>query len=163
MNWYVVGAKPKQEDRAEQNLQAWRIETLLPRVRCRRGRSVANAHTEPLFPGYLFARFDAGTMLGKLRYTRGVASILGTSSGPTSLDECVIQMIRTRMSADGVVQMPTSLNPGDRVRITAGPFKDFVGVFEYSSTAADRVSLLLETVAAQIRVTVEPHVVRHLQ
>ena len=34
--WYAIHTHPKQENRAESNLQAWNVETFIPRIRdCR--------------------------------------------------------------------------------------------------------------------------------
>jgi hypothetical protein len=34
--WYVIQTKPKQEDRADLNLRAWKIETFAPTLKERR-------------------------------------------------------------------------------------------------------------------------------
>src|SRR5215213_2700382 len=59
--WYVVRTHLKQESRAEFNLKAWNVEVFSPLVKERRVNefsSVAVAYTAPLFPRYIFARFD---------------------------------------------------------------------------------------------------------
>jgi transcriptional antiterminator RfaH len=163
MNWYVIQSKPKQEIRAEENLRAWNVETLLPRLlRPARSTTAMRVRIEPLFPGYLFARFDVGEMFCKMRYTRGVSKILGTSEGPTPLADSVIDMIKERMDAAGVVTATPTLRPGDRVRIIGGPFKDFLAVFEYSATAAQRVTVLLATLNAQVRVALDGHLIERV-
>lgn len=163
MNWYVIQSKPKQEVRAEENLRAWNVETLLPRLlRPTRSTDMSRSRIEPLFPGYLFARFDADEMFCKMRYTRGVSKILGTSEGPTPLADSVINLIKERMDASGVVSVASALRPGDRVRIIGGPFRDFLAVFEFSATAAQRVTVLLSTLNAQVRVALDGHLVERV-
>lgn len=154
--WYVVQTRPRQECRAEANLVAWGVETLFPRIRRRSRQAGTNGSpdVDALFPSYLFARFDAA-MVAKVRYTRGVAKIVGTELGPTSVDESIIGEIRDRIGDDGYVQLVSSLNAGDRVRITSGPLCDFVGVFVAAARGPDRLRLLLSAVNAQIRVTVD--------
>lgn len=160
MDWYVVQSKPKQETRAEENLRAWNVETLLPKVlRSPRSGESTRPRTEPMFPGYLFARFDVGEMSGKVRHTRGVSKILGTLEGPTPLGEHVIDEIRDRMDPSGVVRLTSLLRPGDRVRVVGGPFRNFLGVFEHSASAAQRVTLLLATLNTQVRVALDAHLV----
>lgn len=162
MNWYVIQSKPKQEERADENLRAWHVETLLPKL-LRPVRSARAQRTiEPLFPGYLFARFDADGMASKVRYTRGVARVLGTESGPSAVDDRIIDEIKRRMDPGGLVRPTSTLRAGDRVRIVSGPLKDFVGVFEYSATAAQRVTLLLATLHSPVRVALDAHLVERV-
>lgn len=158
--WYVLQTKPLQEDRAESNLIAWGVETLLPRVWVARGSARGvRPGPQPLFPSYLFASFDAGSMLAKIRYTRGIIRILGTADGPTAVDAAIIALIRSRIAGDGYVSLVSTLKPGDRVRIAAGPLKDFVGVFESMTKPSQRVRLLLAAVTGQMRVVVDGTVV----
>jgi transcriptional antiterminator RfaH len=70
--WYVIHTHPRQEDRAIRNLLLWGIELLELWVRA--PRNVGGL--EPLFPGYVFARFDITSMLRNIRFTRGVHSVL---------------------------------------------------------------------------------------
>jgi transcriptional antiterminator RfaH len=150
-SWYALRSKPKQEVRADANLRAWGVETLLPMIRSLR----VDGSREALFPGYLFARFHAPTMTHKIRNTRGVTQLVGISHAPTAIDDQIIAMLRERIGADGCVALDTDLRAGDVVRVTAGPFRDFIGVFESSTTAAQRVTLLLAAVESPIRLSID--------
>src|SRR5262245_34582992 len=75
--WYVVHTNAKQEDRAANNLRAWQVETFSPRMKERRYNQFTNEPilmTRPLFPRYIFARFEADQLLHKVSNTRGVHS-----------------------------------------------------------------------------------------
>lgn len=162
-HWYAIQSKPKQEERVEKNLRAWKIDTLLPKlVLLGRSGNGSCARIGAMFPGYLFARFDACDMLAKIRYTRGVSKILGTGDGPTPVGVSVIEAISARMDPSGLVRLTSSLRPGDPVRVIGGPFKDFLGVFEQSATAAQRVTLLLSTLNAQVRLAIDAHLVERV-
>lgn len=161
--WYAIQSKPKQEGRAEADLLAWGVETFLPRIPRRAPSAKGAAHAygvQPLFPGYLFARFNGHSMLHKIKYTRGVARVLGTERGPTPLDDSIIAFIRTRVGADGLVLL--SPRPGDRVQVTNGPLKDFVGVFSSALTGADRVRVLLTAVSGGFKVVVDGSLVERI-
>src|SRR5207248_124898 len=86
--WYVLQTKPRQEVRAELNLHRWRIETLAPKLLQPNpsGSGGASYRAVPLFPGYLFARFDATAVLGKIRLTRGIQRVVGFGECATPLD-----------------------------------------------------------------------------
>ena len=130
--WYVVRTKPKQEARADANLRAWGLETLAPRiwqasVSPRRG--VRTAEAPPLFPGYLFARFDADTLVTKVRLTRGVHSVIGFGEVATPLEDAVVSLIRSRVQEDGLVHLDEPA-PGAPVEIIHGPLRSLMGASE---------------------------------
>ena len=156
--WWAIQCKPRQETRAQANLETSGVRTFLPLARhAGSGRAARGAapRTEPLFPRYLFARCDGPAMTHRIRFARGVTRILGTGGAPTSVDESIIAAIQQRVAADGCVPLRPAFQPGDAVRIVDGPLKDFVGVFESEATAADRVRLLVAAVQGQWRVTVD--------
>src|SRR5215470_17394840 len=87
--WYVVQTKPRQDGRAESNLQHWRVQTFAPKIReLRRSPSGASSYRlAPLFPNYLFARFDAEALAAKIRLTRGIQRIVGFGECATPVDD----------------------------------------------------------------------------
>src|SRR5687768_18284515 len=103
--WYAVQPKARQEARAEANLRRWGLETLAPRLRePRPSRSGESFRVTPLFPNYLFARFDAANLLGKVRLTRGIRRVVGFGEYATPLDDSIIASIRSRVTDDGIVR-----------------------------------------------------------
>jgi transcriptional antiterminator RfaH len=160
--WYVVQTKPKQEARADANLRRWNVETLAPSVReYRRLASASAPRVAPLFPNYLFARFEVDTMAGKIRLTRGVQRIVGFGEYATPVEDAVIDLIRSRIGDDGLVRVP-ELQPGDVVEVVDGPLRSLVGVFERHVNARDRVIILLSTIGRGARVQLATTAVRNL-
>jgi transcriptional antiterminator RfaH len=160
--WYVVQTKPKQEARGEANLRRWNIETLAPRVRdYRQRRAAAAARIVPLFPNYLFARFDAETLTAKIRLTRGIQRVVGFGEYATPVDDEMIELIRARIGEDGLVGTP-ELQLGDAVEIVEGPLQSFVGIFERHVSARDRVIVLLTTIGCRARVQVPATAIRNV-
>jgi transcriptional antiterminator RfaH len=159
--WYVLQTKPKQEARAESNLQHWNIETLAPKIRelrqSRRGDSVY--HISPLFPNYLFARFDGEALASKVRLTRGVQRVVGFGEYATPVDDAIIDVIQSQMADDGFVRWPDA-QPGDTVEIVDGPLRSLLGVFERQVSAHDRVVILLTTIGCRARVEVARTAIR---
>jgi len=156
--WYTIRTHPKQEDRASYNLLTCEVETLLPKIRDCRYNQFSGAPTytvKPLFPRYIFGRFELGALLHKIRFTRGVHSVVSFGGRPVSVDDEVITLIRGRMNEDGCVRIAEQFNPGDEVLIKDGPLKNFVGIFERAVGASDRVMILLHTIAYQGHVSVE--------
>jgi len=158
LHWYAIHTHPKQEDRAENNLRAWMVETFAPRYRQRRYNQYTNAPSyliKPLFPRYIFARFVASELLHKVRFTRGVHSVVSFGKDPTPIDNGLIAIIQSRRSEDGFIRIGDEFKAGDDVLITVGHFKGFVGIFERRMKDADRVMILLKTVGYQPHIVIE--------
>jgi transcription antitermination factor NusG len=115
----------------------------------------------PLFPNYLFARFDAAQQLAKVRLTRGVQGVVGFGEYATAVDDSVITILKTRIDENGYVR-PAAPQPGDAVEIMSGPFRSIVGTFERRLCARDRVAILLATLGGGARVIVAKAEIRKL-
>jgi transcriptional antiterminator RfaH len=163
LRWYAVRANPQQEERAAGNLDAWGVETFSPRLK--KGRrneftGVVTYFSKPMFPGYLFARFDAERLLHKVWYTRGVHSVIGFGGSPAPIDDEVLELLQAQVGEDGYVRLGDELNPGDKIVVTQGPLKNFVGVFERRMKGSERVMMLLDTVNYHGRLVVESDAVK---
>ncbi|MCI0389700.1 MAG: hypothetical protein MOB07_13190 [Acidobacteria bacterium] len=157
-HWYAIRTHPKQESRAESNLNAWKVETFFPRIRDCRFNEFTGAPSyfiKPLFPGYLFARFALNSMLHKVRFTRGVHSVVCVGGDPAPVDDRVIEAIVAQIDGSGFVKIGDDLEPGAKVLIQAGPFKGLTGIFERGASAEDRIKILLDCVCFQAHVEVE--------
>ena len=159
--WYVVQTKPRQEARAESNLRRWNIQTLAPKLReVRRSAAGETSYrVAALFPNYLFARFDAEALAGKIRLTRGIRRVLGFGEYATPVDDSIVRLIQERMADDGFVRDP-DVQSGDAVEIIDGPLRSFVGILERQPCARDRVVILLTMIGCHSRVQVAKAAIR---
>jgi transcriptional antiterminator RfaH len=156
MQWFAIQAHPCAEAAAEFSLRSLSIETLLPVVRrpVRHATRATRLVVRALFPGYLFARFSAADSLRAVIYSRGVVRVLGAGDRPIPVEEAIIQSIRTRIGANGCVELiEHGLGVNDRVRITSGPLAGWSGVFERELSDSQRVVILIEALQ-QVRVVV---------
>jgi transcriptional antiterminator RfaH len=155
--WYVVYTNPKQEERASDNLRSWGVETLHAKLRTRRFNEFTGAPSfisKPLFPRYVFAKFNALKQLGKICFTRGVNNVVRFGGQPASVDDSIIEILNDRIDQNGFVKRAEELKQGDRVVVKAGPLRDFVGVFEQELKDSERISILLTTISYQGRLVV---------
>jgi transcriptional antiterminator RfaH len=146
-------------------LRAWNIETCYPRLKDKRYSSFTQLPVlaiKPLFPGYIFARFDARTMLSKVWFTRGVRSVVSSGGRPLTVTEDIILLIRSQIGPEGFVNTGQQLAIGDKVRITGGLLQDFVGIFEANANAARRVRLLLSAVNYQCRIDIDRELIERV-
>jgi transcriptional antiterminator RfaH len=150
--WYVVHTNPKQEERANSNLRAWGVETLNPKLRKRRCNQFTGALSyiaQPLFPRYIFAKFDAARQLPKIWFTRGVHEIVNFGGKPASVDEDIIRLIHERIDKNGFVREDEEIKRGDKVVVNGGPLRNLMGVFDHELKEKDRVMVLLTAISYQ--------------
>ncbi|HEX8889426.1 MAG TPA: transcription termination/antitermination NusG family protein [Pyrinomonadaceae bacterium] len=161
--WYAIHTRSKEEDRAEMNLAAWGIPTLAPKIREPRYNQFTGKptyFTKPLFPRYLFAQFNAETLLHKVCYTRGVQSVVSSNNHPLEVDDEAIAFIRSRMDENNFVSLDNELKRGDEVTIKNGSLKGLNGIFDKGIKGTDRVIILLQAVNYQAHITIDKSLVR---
>ena len=154
--WYAVNTKTRCEAIARASLDRHGVEVFLPMLRERKvlyGK--CRPTTSPLFPRYLFAKFDVSSQLRAVTYARGVKNIVTFGGGPSIVDESIIQAIRSR-ATDGVIEFSEDrFSPGQVVRIQCGPLCGLEAVFEKKLDGTSRAVLLLRAMSFQARVILE--------
>jgi len=152
LNWYVVQSKPREELRAEYFLKEKGFQVYLPLMEVAITRGFRDVMKQkPLFPSYLFCRFDAASSLAHVRWTKGVLKILPESIAPTPVDDGLIVTIRTLGQKDGIIRK-RALEKDDQILITRGPMKDILGIFDYWTSDEGRVKVLLNFINYQASV-----------
>ncbi len=144
--WFVCQSNVREERRASFYLKEKGFEVYLPIMEAQ--RLVGQRQTlvqRPLFPGYLFVRFNEQQDIERVRWTRGVHKILPESIRPLPVDDRAVECIRGLGQRDGVIRKQP-FRVEDRVRILRGPFKDLVGIFEEWTSDKGRVRILLRFV-----------------
>ena len=109
--WYVIHTHPKQEGRAGSNLRVLGVPIFNPQIRERRYNQFVIAPTyvtKPLFPRYIFAQFKINELYHKVRFTRGVYSVVSFREGPTPIDEEIITLIQSNIKEDGFVRFDSN-------------------------------------------------------
>jgi transcriptional antiterminator RfaH len=117
----------------------------------------------PLFPGYIFARFDLCRALQKISFTRGVSHVVSFGGTAVIVEEEVIAAIRSRTDENGIARIVSGLKPGDPVMVEAGPLRNLVGVFERELPDNERVEILLTTIAYTAHIKIDKSDVRKVE
>ncbi|RMD70419.1 MAG: transcription/translation regulatory transformer protein RfaH [Gammaproteobacteria bacterium] len=145
-HWYLVFCKPRQEERAQLNLERQGYTTYLPKAPFkvnRRGRWIQTI--QPLFPRYLFIHLDAlSDNWMPIRSTYGVVSIIRFGDCPARVPHEVIETIQ-RHAGKPVDTFPRH---GDKVWVLKGPMAGLEGIF-LSSNGQERVTILLNWLGQQ--------------
>jgi len=163
MCWYLIHTHPKQEDRASSNLRAWGVETFAPLIKERRVNEYSGAITyviKPLFPSYIFARFRLNELFHKVRFTRGVHSVVSFGDLPSPVDDCIVNLVKMRMNGVGFVSLNEELKPGDEVTVIHGPLRSLTAIFERELKGPDRVVILLKAVKYQAHVEISRDMIK---
>jgi transcriptional antiterminator RfaH len=161
MNWYSIYTKPKQEDKVEENLARASVEVFNPKLRRKRLiRGKYERVIRPLFPNYLFAKFDPSLQYHMIKYTRGVSGIVGNRGSPWPVSEDIIEIIKSRMNDEGLIVINPDIKVGDKVEITEGPFKGFIGIFEREMRDSERIIVLLNTIEYRASLDIEKELLR---
>ncbi|VVP60454.1 Transcription antitermination protein RfaH [Pseudomonas fluorescens] len=108
--------------------------------RIQRGRRITTK--ESLFPGYLFIQLDQlNDNWHPIRSTRGVNQLVTFGKQPIAVADELIEQLKQRLSEKP--QESVMLEPGDRVRINAGSYKELEAIF-LSHDGAERIVILLQ-------------------
>jgi transcriptional antiterminator NusG len=96
-----------------------------------------------ILPGYILIKMNMSDQSWNIvRNTPGVTGFVGSGTKPTSLLEDEVNQILKQMSAE-TPKVKVGFRKGQSVRVTSGPFIDFVGVVDEISTDKGKVKVLL--------------------
>ena len=152
-NWYVIHTYSGHEERVKKNLEQ-RIkfmdsgdeifQVVIPtedeiEVRSGRRRTV----TRKILPGYVLVQMNMDEhSWGVVRNTPGVTGFVGSGNVPTPLEENEVGEILKQMTAD-TPKVKVGYRKGQSVRVTDGPFIDFVGVVDEINMEKGKLKVLL--------------------
>lgn len=151
--WYVVHTTSGHEARVAETLRQ-RIETmnltnnvfelLVPtqdRVIIRGGKKATIK--EKIFPGYLLVKLimDDATWLA-VRTTPGITGFVGAGRNPTPLSDSEVANIQKFISAPAK-RFKTRFSQGEAVKVTDGPFADFLGTIDEIDEEKGKVKILV--------------------
>jgi len=152
LEWFALTVKPRFEKASACSLEMKGYEAFLPLVKKRHVYGGRNRESEvPLFPGYIFCRFNPTNRLPIL-LTPGVTRILGNGSGPMPVPDTEIVSLKTALQSHLSVH-PFPFPPqGQKVRIRKGALAGIDGTIV---TIKDRFRLVLSISLLQRSVLVE--------
>ena len=151
--WYALHVKPRFEKLVTTQLDQKGYDTLLPIYASRRKWSDRiKTLSLPLFPGYIFCRFNINARL-PIVATPGVMRILGIGRIPTPVNESEIVSIQHVMESGAQAQPHPYVTAGQMVEIESGPLQGLTGIIvrlKGSERLVVSVSLLMRSVAVEI-------------
>jgi len=152
-SWFVVHTYSGYEERVKKNL-AQRIkymdsgeeisQVIIPteveiEVKNGQRRNV----DKKILPGYILVQMELSDQSWNIvRNTPGVTGFVGSGNKPTPLEEGEVSKILKQMEAEAP-RVRVGFRKGQSVRVTSGPFIDFVGVVDEISVDKGKVKVLL--------------------
>lgn len=154
LNWYAIYTRPSHEKRVAEHFALREIESYLPCYRTtRRWKNRCKVELElPLFPGYVFARFQWCQHVRVLEVP-SVVSIVGSGREPMPLQHSEIVSLRAGLDLRRA-EPHAFLNIGERARIKFGPLTGFEGIVVRKNNGL-RVVLTLQQIMKSVAVEVE--------
>jgi transcription antitermination factor NusG len=114
----------------------------------------------PLFPGYLFCRFNPADRLPLLKIP-GVFHVIGIGKAPWPIDETEIEQLQTVVHSGLAAQPWPYLRAGERVRIEEGSLRNLEGIL-VNTKGIDRLVLSVHLLQRSVAVEIERRWVRPL-
>lgn len=155
-HWFVIFAKPRQEDTAENNLINQGFNIFFPKLKVlKRRNQKLKERIEPMFPGYIFISLDLEEENWlKIRSTKGVNKIVEFGGKPAKISGEFIKFIKDNCDSESIGTYDN--NPqyvkGDVVNISGGSFVGSEAIFQ-KELGKDRVELLINFASQYAKVT----------
>jgi transcriptional antiterminator NusG len=151
--WYIVNAYSGYEKRVANqiiqrtkanNLEAFITEVLVPthnKIVVSEGKK--RTVEEKIFPGYILVRMILNDISWlAVRTTQGVTAFVGTGDKPTPISALEVTAIMKFMALEAP-KYKTSFSVGEAVKITDGPFSDFLGTIDSLDEEKGKVKVLV--------------------
>jgi transcription antitermination factor NusG len=151
--WYALEVWARKENSVASHLDRQGFETFLPKYTSVRQWSDRKKEVEqPLFPGYLFCRFDF-EQRRPIVVTPGVLQVVGNRHMAIPVADREIEALQTAVASGLPTQPWPYLEIGERVRINSGKLTGLEGVlinFKGNHRVVLSVSLLQRSVALEV-------------
>lgn len=152
-DWYAIHTYSGYEERVKKNLEQ-RIkfmdsedevaQVIIPtedEVEIRGGQR--RTISKKILPGYILVEMVLTDQSWNIvRNTPGVTGFVGSGGKPVALSEEEVEQILKQMRAE-TPKVKVGFRQGQSVRVTDGPFTDFVGIVDEIGTEKGKVKVLL--------------------
>jgi len=149
--WFCVRTQTKREHIAAERLREMEgIEVFCPRLRYRKATRRGTVWwLEPLFPGYVLAKFNLLEMERAVTYCQGVRGLVRFGPEIPAVPDVFVQTLRDEIRShttpdNEILTLVPSVECGDEVEVASGPLTGMRGVVVAIAPAAERVKILMD-------------------
>lgn len=127
MHWHALFVRSRHEKSVHAQLDARSEQVFLPLYRSKHKWADRWKFVDlPLFPGYVFCRFDSNRRSSVLA-TSGVIDVVRVGQQPAAIDECEIEAIQRVVRSPLLTEPHADLVKGEKVVMSDGPLKGLSG------------------------------------
>ena len=151
--WFILQFKSNSHHLAAKNLNRQGFETFLPlhETTSRRLSRFINT-SKPLFPGYMFIKFDrAESEWHKINSTYGVSRLITFNSTLKPIPINIVDSLMKRYDSSGKLLPIQKLKKGDQVTVLKGPFANFIATVE-KYEADQRIWILMDLMGRKTKI-----------
>ena len=150
MPWYVVYTSPRAEKKVAEQLSRIGIENYCPTLMQLKQWSDRKKKVEtPLFSSYVFVRLEEENRNAVFQ-ARGVIRYLFWLEKPAIVRDEEIKAIRDWLSDTQLDLQVARWQPGDRMKLSEGPFRNQEGTIKEIN--ANSISLILEAIGVVLTI-----------
>jgi transcriptional antiterminator RfaH len=150
--WFCLRCQTKREHIAAGHLRELEgVEVFCPRLRYRKATRRGKIWwVEPMFPGYLLAKFNIREMERAVTFCQGIRGLVRFGSEIPPVPEAFVEAIKheilNRKGAehDELVTLSPVIQIGDEVEVAFGPLQGMQGTVVSVPSATERVKILIE-------------------
>jgi len=155
MKWYCVYTHPQKEAVAAGFItETLGLECFYPKLRQRVIiRRVKRDIVRPLFPRYIFCRFELAAFYRSVSYALDVVSVVSLGRKPIQVSDDIIAALKSRVLASpkkDEIHSDATMSPGSRIEIVSGVMRGLEGLFLRPMDDSERVAILLSTLNASV-------------
>ncbi len=155
--WFAIYVRSRFEKRVHQQLLEKGVTSFLPLIETVRQWSDRKKKVEePLFRGYVFVNIAYQKEYVPVLETEGVVRFIGIGRAPSVIAERDIEWLKRLVrEPDSVARTVASIPTGKKVRVLAGPFKDFEGIV-IKAGREDRLVVFFDSIMQGVEITILP-------
>jgi len=150
--WFLAWTLSYREATAEMHLRRQGFRSFLSRHKktVRHARKLRTV-TAPIFPRYLFVVLDLKRDRWRsVNGTTGIVNLFMAHGRPVPVPDGIAETLIQSTDGSGNLRFDDSLEPGQKIRLVAGPFAQALGILDRLDDAG-RVEVLLEIMGGGIR------------
>ncbi|MCG6316076.1 transcription/translation regulatory transformer protein RfaH [Vibrio vulnificus] len=157
--WYLLYCKRGEQIRAKQHLENQGVECFYPTIEVEKIlRGKRQTKSEPLFPSYIFVRFDfeIGPTFTTVRSTRGVVDFVKFGTQPKELQGDLIYELKLleQEGHQSALQGSNLPKQGDSIKVKSGQFAGIEAIFQ-EQDGETRSIMLVKMISQTVPVSIE--------
>lgn len=157
--WYLVYCKRGDQKRAQQHLENQGVECFYPQIEVEKSvRGKEKRVKEPLFPSYIFVRFDyeQGPSFTTVRSTRGVVDFIKFGVRPHEVQGDLVFELKEfeKCCSNEVEDCCVEFESGQVVKIQSGQFAGVEAIFDQKDGEA-RSIMLVKMISQVVPISIE--------